>query len=125
MNALAAAGHTCGVAKRIVLLAKPERVGRPLLSLGYRCVRLPGVALCTNGAQSRAQPLPPGRHSQAADSIKAAQASFFAPEGVSFFSLKLQTSVAQALQQAGFAQPSTVQVLMIKCLYWFRTYLCE
>ena len=109
MNALAAAGHTCGWAKRVVLFAKPERFGRALLS-GHRCVRPHSVALCTKGSQSRTQPLPPKHHSQAADSIKAAQASFFAPEGVTFFSLKLQTSVAQALLQAGFAQPSTVQV---------------
>lgn len=41
---------------------------------------------------------------------KAAQDSFFAPDNVTFESLRLSPAVIEALHHGGFIQPSTVQV---------------
>ena len=44
---------------------------------------------------------------------KAAHDSFYAPDSVSFESLRILPAVAEALQHGGFIRPSTVQVLSV------------
>lgn len=115
MSKLVAAGHALKLAARTALLARPGlRYGRfsPVLRYSQSPSRV--ARICTAAAPARAAV----SQSQARESIKAAHNTFYAPEGVQFDHLALQPAIVQALLQAGFVRPSTVQVLQ------HSTFLC-
>ena len=109
MSVLAAAGRSIGLAARFACSTKPKlRCGRPSAPPKQcytfaRCARI-----CTRVAAS--QPRAAAVETPTRDTIKAAHSAFYAPEGVNFDDLTLNTAVVHALQQAGFVRPSTVQV---------------
>ena len=120
------AGQRLSTALRVAIYTVPRRSAfiRPLpisRAVQTRAPLICGAAPSTkqksrNSAQS-------SRPSQVPK--KAAQDSFYAPEAVTFPSLGASAAVANALQQAGFTRPSTVQVLETAALSLrTRTPLC-